>query len=64
MIYGPDGKQKRLIAQFLKEYGTSLGAMTYSVSNEKWLRFASLSIAQVWIRRICLPKFTVIRLSG
>ena len=44
MIYGPDGKQKRLIAQFLKEYGTSLGAMTYSVSNEKWLRFASLSI--------------------
>ena len=44
MIYGPDGKQKGFMAPSLKEFGTSLGAMTYSVNNEKWLRFASLSI--------------------
>ncbi|KAJ5715174.1 uncharacterized protein N7483_012355 [Penicillium malachiteum] len=44
MVYGPDGKQKGLMALSLKTYGTSIGAMPYSVSNEKWLRFSSLSI--------------------
>ncbi|KAJ5741116.1 hypothetical protein N7493_000988 [Penicillium malachiteum] len=44
MVYGPDGKQKGLMALALKTHGTSIGAMPYSVSNEKWLRFSSLSI--------------------
>ncbi|KAJ5939738.1 hypothetical protein N7466_002872 [Penicillium verhagenii] len=44
MVYGPDGKQKGLMALALKGDGSSIGAMPYSVSNEKWLRFSSLSI--------------------
>lgn len=44
MVYGPDGKQKGCIANVLKEYGTSIGAMPYSAEDEKWMRWTTLSL--------------------
>ncbi|KAJ6148985.1 hypothetical protein N7471_000184 [Penicillium samsonianum] len=44
VVYGPDGRQKGSIAYALETHGTSIGAMPYSVDNERWLRFTNLSI--------------------
>ncbi|CAI7567911.1 unnamed protein product [Penicillium glandicola] len=44
MVYGPDGRQKGLMALALETHGTSIGAMPYSVTNERWLRFSTFSM--------------------
>ncbi|KAJ5099250.1 hypothetical protein N7532_006251 [Penicillium argentinense] len=44
VVYGRDGRQKGSIAHALESHGTSIGAMPYSVDNERWLRFTNLSI--------------------
>ncbi|KAJ6003344.1 hypothetical protein N7451_005891 [Penicillium sp. IBT 35674x] len=45
VVYGPDGRQKGTIAYALQGDATSIGAMPYSVENEKFIRFTKLSIA-------------------
>ncbi|OQE08168.1 hypothetical protein PENFLA_c144G00644 [Penicillium flavigenum] len=44
MVYGPDGRQKGLIAKAINTHSTSIGAMSYSVKNENWIRFSTLSV--------------------
>ncbi|KAJ5560565.1 hypothetical protein N7513_002964 [Penicillium frequentans] len=46
MVYGPDGRQKGTIAYALQGDATSIGAMPYSVENEKFLRFTKLSFVE------------------
>ncbi|KAJ5889248.1 hypothetical protein N7504_010058 [Penicillium tannophilum] len=46
MVYGPDGRQKGTIAYALQGDATSIGAMPYSVENEKFIRFTKLSIVE------------------
>lgn len=46
LVYGPDGRQKGIIARALKGDTTSVGAMPYSQPNEKFICFTQLSIVE------------------